>query len=607
MNDDRLAPLCAEFLAPAREMLRPSPHRRLASSASRRGPVQCAALVLLLFSVACARREETPADTIFFNGAVVTMEADQPQARALAVLDGKIVAVGSRRQAMRWKGPDTVLHDLAGRALLPGFIDAHGHISLLAQTIALCNVSAPPVGPVSNLADLKRELLAYRDRMKLPPGAWIVGFGYDDSLLEEARHPNRDDLDAISAGHPIALIHVSAHLASLNSAALAAVGLTEATPDPAGGVIRRREGSRDPDGVLEESALLLALRKFPEPSEERRLALLDLALLECARFGITTVQDGFTQPADLVLLQRAAADHRLLMDVVAYPAWFAAAAMMKNAEPGRYAGRLRLGGVKLILDGSPQGKTAWLTQPYLIPPPGKEADYCGYPAMTDAQIDAVLNQAFSGAWQVLAHCNGDAAGDQLLAAVERASRAHPGKDRRTVMIHAQTVRDDQLDRMAPLSVMPSYFAAHPYYWGDWHRDSVLGPERAARISPARSTIDRGLPFTLHNDAPVVPPDMMRLVAIAVNRRTRSGRVLGPEQSLTPGEALRAITLDAAYQYFEEHTKGSLRVGKLANLAILARNPLTPDSGPLADIPVVETWVEGRRVWPATPEPSALPQ
>lgn len=565
---------------------------------------------IVVLSAACARKPAQRADTIFFNGPIITIEEDHPEAEALAIREGRIVAVGDRRDVMRWKGRKTTMLDLGGHTLLPGFIDAHGHLSIVAQVIALCNVASPPVGPVSNFDDLKREMLAYRDRMQIPAGGWIVGFGYDDSLLAEGRHPNRHDLDAISSENPVALIHVSAHLAALNSAALSKVGINAASKNPPGGVIRREAGSEEPDGVLEESAMMLALQKLPQPSEEQQLALLDLAQQEYARYGITTAQDGLTLPANLTLFRQALSNHRLIMDVVAYPAWFAAPAMMKDAQVGVYDGHFKIGGVKLVLDGSPQGKTAWLSKPYFVPPPGQAKDYCGYPAMKDAQIDSLVDRYFANNWQVLAHCNGDAAAEQLINAVEKASANHPRGGRRTVMIHAQTVRDDQLDRMAALSIMPSFFSAHAFYWGDWHRDSVLGPERAARISPARSAIERGIPFTIHNDSPVVPPDMMRLIWAAVNRETRNGKVLGPEQRITPAEAIRAVTLDAAYQYFEENEKGSLKPGKLANLTILGDNPMTAAPESLNDIPIEETWVEGVRIYSreeaATPTPASVP-
>ena len=239
---------------------------------------------------------------------------------------------------------------------------------------------------------------------------------------------------------------------------------------------------------------------------EEQLDQLDAAQDEYARHGLTTAQDGITSPPGLALLGQAAERGRLILDVVAYPAG-------RNLEPeqgdtsfGSYRKRLKVGGVKLMLDGSPQGKTAYLTEPYLVPPEGQGRDYRGYPAMPQAEVDALVARFLTRGIQILAHANGDAAADQLIHAVTSSAATHALGDHRTVMIHSQVVREDQLDRLKELGIVPSFFAAHSFYWGDWHRDSVLGVERAYRISPARSAIRREIPFTFHNDAPIGGPD-----------------------------------------------------------------------------------------------------
>jgi len=196
---------------------------------------------------------------------------------------------------------------------------------------------------------------------------------------------------------------------------------------------------------------------------------------------------------------------------------------------------------------------------------------------------------------VLAHANGDAAIDMMIDGVAAAQESGEIADHRSVVIHGQLMRADQLDRVKDLGIVPSYYAAHPYFWGDWHRLS-FGEERAAYISPLRATIDRGIPFTIHNDSPIVPPDIMRLIWIAVNRKTRSGYVLGPDQRVTVMEALNAVTLGAAYQYFEENEKGSITPGKRADLVILGVNPLTVEPDAIKDIPVLETIARGQTVY-----------
>ena len=288
-------------------------------------------------------------------------------------------------------------------------------------------------------------------------------------------------------------------------------------------------------------------------------------------------------------MKRVADSGKLLIDLVAYPdIQGAAGAIQPPLLSSTYSNHFRVGGAKLNLDGSPQGKTAWLSKPYLIPPAGQDENYVGYPAVTDEQANALVDKAFKNGWQLLAHCNGDAAADQFIRAIRAATEKHGKADRRPVMIHAQTVREDQLDEMKELGIIPSFFGMHTYYWGDWHRDSVLGPERAARISPAASALKRGMIYTQHHDAPVALPSAIMILASQVNRTTRSGQVLGPEQRVSVMDALKSITINAAYQYFEEKSKGTIEVGKLADFAILSDNPMTVPQKQLADLKVLET-------------------
>ena len=216
------------------------------------------------------------------------------------------------------------------------------------------------------------------------------------------------------------------------------------------------------------------------------------------------------------MLQAAAAAGALSMDVAAYPVGMAEPdKVIAENDFGTYENRLKIGGIKLFLDGSPQGKTAYLTKPYHVPPHGQNADYRGYPTIPQPTVDALVKAYLEAGIPILAHANGDAASDMLIDAV---AAADPKHDHRTVMIHAQTLREDQITSMKTLNMVPSYFSAHTFYWGDWHRDSVLGPERGRRISPMASTRERGMIFTVHNDAPVVPPDTIRLLWASTNRR-----------------------------------------------------------------------------------------
>jgi predicted amidohydrolase YtcJ len=566
--------------------------------------VRCAAPVALVLAASIAHAR--PADAIWSGGQIVTVDDARPTAEAVAVRDGRIVAVGTRADVeRRFAGPKTLRHDLKGRTLLPGFVDAHGHVTGVGFQAVVANLLPPPDGRVDSIEALQRTL---REWMAANP--WhrdyglVMGFGYDDSQLKEQRHPTREELDAVSGELPVLLIHQSGHLASLNGAALRKAGIGPDTPDPKGGVIRRKDGSREPSGTLEETAQLLALMKLmPALGETQQLALLEAGQALYLRFGHTTAQDGRTSPGDLKMLPRAATRGALKLDVVAYPDL-----LMNGDDPvlkgplhaRTYTNGFRIGGVKLSLDGSPQGKTAWLSRPYFRPPEGQPATYAGYPTLKDEEATAQVLRAFRNGWQVLVHTNGDAAIDQFLAAVERASSQVPRADRRPVMIHGQTLRLDQVDRVKALGIFPSLFPMHTFYWGDWHRDSVLGPERATNISPTGWLMQRGMMFSSHHDAPVALPDTMRVLSATVNRTTRSGQVLGPEHRVEPIVGLKAMTLWAAYQHFEEKTKGSIEVGKLADFAVLSDNPLTVPRESIADLKVVETIKRGRTVWRLDP-------
>ncbi|MFT5137970.1 MAG: putative amidohydrolase YtcJ [Arenicella sp.] len=536
-----------------------------------------------------------PAATIYTNGDIVTMDTQGPTAQAVAIRDGKIIAVGDRKEVQALAGNNTQLIDLDGGTLLPGFIDAHGHITYTALNLAAANVSSPPVGTANKVADVVELLKVHAANTE--PESWVIGWGYDDSLLAEKRHLTRADLDQVSTTRPVAIRHVSGHFVSCNTPCLAVAGVNAQTLDPAGGIIRRLEGGKEPDGVLEESAMALLVPVFPKPSKQQRLELIKAAQTYYASFGITTVQDGAAQADEIELLREAAQSQLLQLDIVAYPyAPYLGERLSEFPSSSDYENHFRIGGIKLVLDGSPQGKTAWMTQPYLHPPHGQKEGYAGYATLKDEQVQSFVDRAFESSTQVLAHANGDAAADQLIKVITAANAEQGKADRRTVMIHAQTVREDQIDSMLEQGINPSYFSAHTFYWGDWHRDSVFGVERASRISPLRSSADKGLRYTTHNDTPIVPPDMMRLLWASVNRVTRSGQVLGEAQRATVGEALKSITIDAAYQYFEEDRKGSISVGKMADFVVLDKNPLKVAPDAIKDIAVLQTIKDGVAVF-----------
>ncbi|MDA9954756.1 amidohydrolase [Gammaproteobacteria bacterium] len=549
------------------------------------------AIFLGLLVFASCSDAPNKADLILSSSNVILMNADKDaEPLSIAIADKEIVWIGSIKEGKKIQGKHL---DYGDQSILPGFIDAHGHASFVAFSTQVANIASKPVGPVNAIENIQSELREFINKGNLKSGEWVIGMGYDDSLLEEQRHPTREDLDAVSKINPIYLIHVSGHLGAANTLGLSLANITSESQDPPGGKIRREMNSSQPNGVLEETAAYpvqqLAMASYKDP-----MGSVVKAMKIYASNGITTAQDGASNQSSIGLLQAADAQNLLTIDVISFPiAQGVQDESIQSLNFGSYSGRLKMGGVKLILDGSPQGKTAYITKPYLVPPHGQDEQYKGYPLIPQESVDKLVNKYSMAEIPIMAHANGDAAADMLLEAVRKSSIS---SDHRTVMIHAQTVREDQLDQMKELKIIPSYFSTHTFYWGDWHRDSVFGNERASRISPTNSTLKRGMPFTVHNDAPIVPPDMIRLLWSTTNRLTRSGKVLGPDQRISTYEALKAMTINAAYQHFEEDIKGTIEVGKLADLVVLSENPLSIQTQDLLKLRVVATYSHGKEIF-----------
>lgn len=568
-----------------------------------------ALFVLGLCLSGCGQQQkQRAADTIYSGGVVITMNDQQPQAEAVAVSDGKIIFVGSDEEVKAYLHPGTQQVNLLGRSLLPGFIDAHGHVSTVGLQAMSANLLPVPDGKVNSVVVLQQVLTEFISQSDLPAKTGLVmGFGYDDSQLQELRHPTKAELDQVSTELPIIIMHQSGHLGVANSKALAMAGISAATTDPQGGVIRRLQGSDEPDGVLEELAFFTVLAKlFPMSDPEFAVQMLQAGQALYLKYGYTTIQDGRVSPDQVHTAIRAAEQGLLKADLVSYPDITDAksAALMQppwfqdTRHTPAYRQHFRIGGMKLTLDGSPQGKTAWLSQPYYQPPAGQNADYAGYAVMTDQQAQTYIEQALRQHWQLLVHVNGDKAIDQFLQAMQKDFQLHGQTQTRPVLIHGQTLRQDQVAPLKQLGIFPSVFPMHTFYWGDWHRTSVLGPERAEHISPTGWLLLQDMMFTSHHDAPVAFPDSMRVLSATVNRTTRTGYVLGPQHRVEPLIALKALTLWAAWQHFEEASKGSIEAGKLADFVILSDNPLTVPKEQLASLKVLQTIKQDKTVYKA---------
>jgi hypothetical protein len=557
----------------------------------------------MLLLLSCGQQGANVGKAILYhNGDIVTMEGDSAvYVETLVVRDGKILFAGRKDEALKQAGADHTEGDLQGRFMAPGFLDAHGHAYGAGFQKMAANILPPPDGTVTDIESLITTLKQwYADLGKTGKSPKvIVGFGYDDSQLKEKRHPVADDLDKVSNTLPVILVHQSGHLQALNHVALAAVGFDASTEDPQGGVIRREKDGKTPNGVLEETAGVMVMFKlFSKFDSSMSANMVKAGVQAYKEFGFTTVQEGAATPSMVEAYKDMARAGDLDVDVAAYPVLLASRELMdKQGTSDSYSGHFRIAGIKITQDGSPQGKTAYLSHPYKVPPPGQPKTYRGYPGMPrQSQLDSLVDYAFSKNWQVLMHCNGDAAGDMMIQSVRYASTKLGMADRRPVMIHAQTARYDQLDSMKQLGIIPSFFSMHTFYWGDWHRDETLGQERAFRISPAQTAYRKGLIFTEHHDAPVGLPSSIMILHTAVNRTSRTNSVIGEAEKLTPYQALLSLTRYSAYQYFEEKNKGTLTAGKLADLVILDRNPMKVDPKDIIRINVMETIKEGRTVF-----------
>jgi len=560
-------------------------------------PALCVAVVVTI-DAAVSLAAPAPAERIIRGGPIVTVHAAQPTAEAVAIAGGRIVAVGSEADVMQHKGDATEVIDLAGKTLAPGFVDGHSHFCSLidVQTQALC--ASPPAGGCKTVADVIAALERVQERRKLGPGKFVIGYGYDPDLLAERRPPTKQELDAAFPDNPVIIVHVSGHGAILNSKALAAFRITADTPTPAGGVLGREPGSNEPNGLLFETAFLPVFQGMPGPSADEQVELLARGQELYLREGITTAQEGATTKEQMDVL-RAAADRGLLqLDVVSLPLIVAAdeifAGKPYRDEP-EYRNRLRIGGVKVLMDGSPQGRTAFFTTPYLTPGPAGQPNWRGEPTFPQPVLNEMVKKVYDGGATLYVHCNGDAAIDALLEAHRFASGDDPAKPRGTVGIHSQFIRPDQLQKYKAWSITPSFFTIHCFYFGDTHVAN-RGRAQADFISPMKSARALGLRPANHTDFNVAPLDQIFTMHTAVNRISRSGQTIGADERITPLAALEAITIDGARMYGEEQKKGSIEVGKQADLVVLSANPLTVPPATLQTIRVEQAIKDGKTVW-----------
>lgn len=533
---------------------------------------------------------------IFTNGNILTMDDKNKNPEAVLVDGENIIKVGTRTEVFEKARGGAKVIDLKGRTLLPGFFDAHGHFVTYAMASRLfVDVRCAPVGKIKSIAQMI-QVLKHSPQAREKKGP-IVGFGFDDTLCEEGRMPEAEDLDKVSLTRPVIVIHSSFHLVMANSKAMEMTGTDSPDFQPEGGVVRRRNGKAI--GIFEEMA---AAQKLMEMAYDLRcMSRLPFEMgdvcLEYMRQGVTTICEG-AGGNDVVKLVQAA------MKMGQFPArYLVCPSLTKDGKvPPRVKGSHIINGpVKLLMDGSIQCYTAALTKPYATPAPGheEETDYSGYTHMSVEELRGKLETILASSRSFAIHSNGDAALDKILEALEGCKNLSRNTYKRNLIIHCQTVRDDQLDKMKKLHLYPSFFPAHLYVWGDRHYQTFLGPERAERLNPIGSAVEKKIPFSLHNDAPVTNTRPLEAVWNAVTRRTRQGRILGESQRVSVEEALKGITIYAAYQYKVEDILGSISEGKKADFIALDKNPLTVSADELLNLQVERVWIDGKIAWSDT--------
>ncbi len=504
----------------------------------------------------------------FMNGNVITMDG-QKICQSFAVENGRFSEVGEPEEKVECKADEIV--DLHGKTVLPAFIDAHSHLSSYANSFLQAQL-----GETACFDDILDVLQTFAKKTGVQDGGWIIGAGYDHNGLKERAHPTKSWLDTAFPNVAVVLQHKSGHFGVFNTMALRKAGL---------------EG-KDKDGYLEENAFVAALKTVPLPQSGQMLPAYKKALDSYASYGITTVQEGMMVSQMLPLYQMLLNSNTLSLDVVGYPQ-IADEEIFYETFPecaDGYHAHFRLGGYKIILDGSPQGRTAWMKTPY------KGGEGCfGVSSMTDEEVSNAVKKAVSDGRQLLAHCNGDAAAEQYIASAEKSSSPEEFKKIRPVIVHGQLLAKNQLPRVKKLGMIPSFFVAHCYHWGDVHIEN-FGFERAAEISPTKSAQENGILFTFHQDTPVIEPNMFETVWCAVTRKTRKGILLGADERISVYEALKAVTINAAYQYSENDQKGSIASGKKADFILISEDPFAVPPERLREISVLQTFESGRSIY-----------
>ena len=518
---------------------------------------------------------------IYFNGDFITLEKETVE--AILIDNGIIKKVGTKEEILNCKDENTELIDLNRKTMMPAFIDSHSHFFAVAN-----NLHQVSLNDCTDHIKIQEKLKKYKIDNNIGKDKWIIANGYDNNNFKDTKHITKKEIDEILPDNPVVIHHQSGHSGILNSKALEIIGINEKTPDPAGGRIGKDKNELN--GYLEENAFIENIKKIPMPTLDELIENANKAQLKYASYGITTVQEGCLVKELISIYDKLIKCNKIFLDIIAY--------IDLNSEKeikeklgysiGKYEKGFKIAGYKIFLDGSPQARTAWMRTPYI-----DDNNYYGYGLMDDILVKKAICKAIDDNLQIIAHCNGDKAAEQFIMSIKNVGKLLAKK--RPVLIHGQLLGIDQLKDIKELGIIPSFFISHIYYWGDVHVKN-FGIERAKQISPAKSSIKENILFTLHQDSPVIEPNMFETIWCAVNRKTKKGEILGAKERIEVIDVIKAVTINAAYQYFEEDKKGSIKEGKIADLIIVSRNPLKIDKDDIKYIEVLETIKNGKTIY-----------
>ncbi len=539
-----------------------------------------------LGALALFRLERTEPDLILHNGNFWTVSASQPHAQAVAISNGRFLAVGSNDEVLSLAAGGARKVDLGGNTVLPGFIDAHTHPAM-AGLDHLRMVDCD----LRSIADI---LSALRKRAaQTAPSEWVLGFKYDDTKTSDGRPLTIADLDSAVPDHPVFVEHRGGHTAWVNSLAMKMAKVDDHTPDPPGGEYDHDPGTGHLTGHIRENAKggiqNLIPSKFTRADRQEGVKLISKMM---TRTGVTSVGDAMGTPDDLRAYQDAREAGDLSFRVYCLIEYhFIDQMLAAGIRTGMGDEWVRVGAMKMFCDGSISERTARLSQPYI----GRPDDF-GILVADEEQLYPVARKAHEAGWQLGTHANGDVGIDITMKVYERLQRELPQRDPRFRLEHCTVVNDSLVQRIKALGAIPLPFSTYAYYHGEKMKE--YGAERVDHMFALRSFIDAGIRPTQASDYPPGPFEPMMALRSEVTRTDSKGNVWGPKQKITVAEAIRVGTLNGAYASYEEKQKGSIEPGKLADLVVLGRDPFKVDPLELIDIPIQRTMVGGKWVFEA---------